>query len=49
MACGDSLDLQREKRWPSKTTPGTITVNIDALEKEEDASDEEGVFMSALS
>ncbi|KAJ3710451.1 hypothetical protein FB446DRAFT_477002 [Lentinula raphanica] len=48
MASGDSVDMQREKRWPSKTTPGTITVNIDALEAEEDASDEEGIFMSAL-
>ncbi|KAF8138415.1 hypothetical protein EV363DRAFT_1313880 [Boletus edulis] len=54
MASGDPIDMQREKRWPSRTsnntgTPQTgtgVKVNFDAWEEDEDFSDQEGIFGS---
>lgn len=45
MASGNSIDLQRQDRWPTQTQGGVITVDLDSMEN--DASDEEDI-MSAM-
>lgn len=53
MASGDPIDMQREKRWPNRTTNSTtgiqqtgsgVKVDFEAWEEDEDFSDQEGIF-----
>jgi hypothetical protein len=52
MASGDPIDMQREKRWPTRPANNTgtpqagpgVKVNFDAWEEDDDFSDQEGIF-----
>ncbi|KZT12480.1 uncharacterized protein LAESUDRAFT_718741 [Laetiporus sulphureus 93-53] len=44
MASGDPLDVQREKRWPNRTTSSNPKVEFKAWEEDSDMSDLEGVM-----
>ncbi|KAF5390616.1 hypothetical protein D9757_002705 [Collybiopsis confluens] len=50
MANGDAVDLQRDKRWPGQTVPGTLRVDIDALDDEDapESDDLEEIYQKAL-
>ncbi|KAF9534229.1 hypothetical protein CPB83DRAFT_843895 [Crepidotus variabilis] len=43
MADGDTLDIQREKRWPSQTKTG-LKVDLEPWQEDDDYSDQEGIF-----
>ena len=42
MAGGDPVDIQRENRWPNRTTQG-VKVDFKPYEDGSDFSDEEGI------
>jgi len=42
MAAGDPVDIQRENRWPNRTTHG-VKVAFKPYEEDSDYSDEEGI------
>ncbi|KIK68033.1 hypothetical protein GYMLUDRAFT_36845 [Collybiopsis luxurians FD-317 M1] len=49
MASGDAVDIQRDKRWPGRTKPGTLTVEIDDMDNEDsEGSDLEDIYSKIL-
>ncbi len=41
MAQGESVDEQRERRWPNRTNSGTVEVEFKPWEEDSDYSEEE--------
>lgn len=43
MAKGESVDEQREKRWPDRTAAGTVEVEFKPWEEDSDYSEDENL------